>query len=104
MILICDNKQFSAHKSQLSRVSSVLASLILKYEDDPVDKNNNNEDENCNKTRTDRIFVDDIEADVLRKILSFVYTGQMDNGDLEKVLRAAEAYQVFNNLLHSWKS
>ena len=79
----------------------MLASLILKYEDDPVDKNNNNEDENCNKTRTDRIFVDDIEADVLRKILSFVYTGQMDNGDLEKVLRAAEAYQVFNNLLHS---
>ena len=93
MILVCGSKQFHAHKDQLSKASPVFANLIFKSQEDEVDSNNNNG--GSVKTKFDRVFVDDLEENILELILIFVYTGKLDiNEDFAQILKAADSYKV----------
>ena len=62
-----------------------------------VDDNNNDKD-GRGLPRRDRIIVEEIEEEILKKILQFIYTGSMTPADLSlhcvKLLKAASLYQV----------
>ena len=62
-----------------------------------VDDNNNDKDGNILASR-DRIIVDEIEEEILKTILQFIYTGTTTPADLSlhcvKLLKAASLYQV----------
>ena len=62
-----------------------------------VDDNNNDKDGTILQSK-DRIIVDEIEEEILKKILQFIYTGSTTPADLSlhcvKLLKAASLYQV----------
>ena len=89
--------QFEAHKHKLAQASAVFATMITDHIQAEVDDNNNDKDGNVLPSK-DRIIVDEIEEEILKKILQFIYTGSITPADLSlhcvKLLRAASLYQV----------
>lgn len=93
LILVCGSKQFHAHKDHLSKASPVFANLILKSQEEEVDSNNNSGGNA--KTKADRVFVDDLEEDILELVLIYVYTSKLEiNEDFVQILIAADSYKV----------
>ena len=102
LILHCGAGQLQAHKHKLAAVSGVFATMIEDNSQAGLDhNNNNNNDKNANilSGTKDRIVVQGVELEILRKILAFIYTG--DTKDLAahcvKLLKAAHLYQVRTN-------
>ena len=71
--------------------------MITDHIQAEVDDNNNDKDGNVLPSK-DRIIVDEIEEEILKKILQFLYTGSIAPADLSlhcvKLLKAASLYQV----------
>ena len=71
--------------------------MITDHIQAEVDDNNNDKDGNVLPSK-DRIIVDEIEEEILKKILQFIYTGSITPADLSlhcvKLLKAASLYQV----------
>ena len=97
IILLSGANQYEAHKHKLASASVVFATLMRDHRQCEVDDNNNDKDGNILPTR-DRIIVDEIEEEILKKILQFIYTGTLTPADLSlhcvKLLKAASLYQV----------
>ena len=62
-----------------------------------VDDNNNDKEGNTLPSK-DRIIVEEIEEEILKQILQFIYTGSTSAADLSlhcvQLLKAASRYQV----------
>ena len=103
LILHCGAGQLQAHKHKLAAVSGVFATMIKDNSQAGLDhnNNNNNNDKNANilAGTKDRIVVQGVELEILRKILAFIYTGDTKDfaAHCVKLLKAAHLYQVRTN-------
>ena len=97
IILLSGANQYEAHKHKLASASAVFATMITDHIQCEVDDNNNDKDGHILPSK-DRIIVDEIEEEILKTILQFIYTGTMTPADLSlhcvKLLKAANLYQV----------
>jgi speckle-type POZ protein len=80
-VFIVDNKEFFAHKCILSVRSKVFEAM---FSNDMIESQSN------------RCTIDDIESEVFKELLTFIYTGKAPKAQtmVEKLLAAAEKYEI----------
>ena len=76
-----DGKNFEAHKAVLAARSPVFLAMFQS---------------NLTEDQTNTLKIDDIEPDVFKEMLRFIYTDQVENVDAlaEKLLAAADKYML----------
>jgi len=93
MLIVCGRRNYLAHKDKLSQESPVIKSMLGSISSEVTKETQVNVD--LNNNARDRIILDNVDEDVLLKILYFVYTGSVEfEDDCVDILLAANLYQI----------
>lgn len=80
-VLTCGGRDFNVHKAILAARSPVFAAMF---------------EHKMRESQSDRVDVADVDAEVMREMLRFMYTGQAPNLErmADDLLAAADKYQL----------